>query len=352
MIAATLPEPGRIEIEDVPAPSLSESTAAIVRVTCAGICGSDLYLYDGRIGVEPGFALGHEYAGVVEEVGADVRMIEVGDRVTGSFSVSCGRCRQCQRGQHARCLLLRFFGFGFAFGDLPGAQAELIGVPEADLTLRKVPDGLSDDVAVLLGDNVVTAVDVLRRGRFEPGQVVAILGAGTIGLLTAQAALALGAGAVVVHDSVPDRLARATELGAIAADISQPDADDAVLDVSGYQGADLVVEATGTLGGTADAIPLARKGGVIAVTSVHADGEITVPLGEMWLKDLDLVMHQVNVQARLDETVALVASGRLRPEVVITHRLGLTDAAAGYAALASREAVKVVLTPSAGTSRA
>ena len=240
---------------------------------------------------------------------------------------------------------MRFFGFGFAFGDLPGGQAELIGVPEADLTLRQVPEAISDDVAVLLGDNVVTAVDVLRRGRFEPGQVVAILGAGTIGLLTAQAALALGAGAVVVHDSVPDRLARVTELGAIAADVSQPDADDAVLDVSGYQGADLVVEATATLGGTVDAIRLARKGGVIAVTSVHADGEITMPLGEMWLKDLDLVMHQVNVQARLDEAVALVASGRLNPEVVITHRLGLTDAAAGYAALASKEAVKVVLTP-------
>jgi threonine dehydrogenase-like Zn-dependent dehydrogenase len=345
MIAATLAEPGRIELEDVPAPQITESAAAIVRVTRAGICGSDLYLYDGRIGIERGFALGHEYVGVVEEVGPDVRLIEVGDRVVGSFSVSCGRCRPCQAGQHARCLLLRFFGFGFAFGDLPGGQAERIGVPEADLTLRKVPDGVSDDVAAPLGDNVVTAVDVLRRGRFEPGQVVAVLGAGATGLLTAQAALALGAGAVVVHDMVPARLALAAHMGAVAVDVSDGDAEDAVLEVSGYQGADLVVEATATLGGTVDAVALARKGGVIAVTSVHADGDVTLPLGEMWLKDLELVMHQVNVQARLDETVALVASGRLQPEVVISHRLGLGDAAAGYAALASREAVKVVLTP-------
>jgi threonine dehydrogenase-like Zn-dependent dehydrogenase len=323
MIAATLPEPGKIEIAQVADPQITEPSAAIVRVTRAGICGSDLYLYDGRMQIEPGFPLGHEYAGVVLQVGPEVRLIEVGDRVAGSFAVSCGRCGQCQAGQHARCLLLRFFGFGFAFGDLPGGQAELIAVPEADLTLRKVPDQISDDVAVLLGDNVVTAVDVLHRGRFEPGHVVAILGAGATGLLTAQAAVALGAGA----------------------DVTQPDADEAVLEASGYQGADLVVEATSTIAGTVDAVPLARKGGVIAVTTVHADGDVTLPIGELWLKDLELVMHQVNVQARLDETVALVASSRLRPEAVITHHFDLEDAAAGYEALASREAIKVLLTP-------
>jgi threonine dehydrogenase-like Zn-dependent dehydrogenase len=345
MIAATLPEPGKIEIAQVADPQITEPSAAIVRVTRAGICGSDLYLYDGRMQIEPGFPLGHEYAGVVLQVGPEVRLIEVGDRVAGSFAVSCGRCGQCQAGQHARCLLLRFFGFGFAFGDLPGGQAELIAVPEADLTLRKVPDQISDDVAVLLGDNVVTAVDVLHRGRFEPGHVVAILGAGATGLLTAQAAVALGAGAVVVHDKVPERLKLAGELGAIAVDVTQPDADEAVLEASGYQGADLVVEATSTIAGTVDAVPLARKGGVIAVTTVHADGDVTLPIGELWLKDLELVMHQVNVQARLDETVALVASSRLRPEAVITHHFDLEDAAAGYEALASREAIKVLLTP-------
>ena len=345
MIAATLAKPGQIEVQDVPDPELTESTSAIVRITRAGICGSDLYLYDGRMDIEPDFALGHEFVGVVEQVGPDVRLIDAGDRVVGSFSVSCGRCRPCQSGQHARCPMLRFFGFGFAFGDLPGGQAERIGVPEADLTLRKVPDEISDDAAVLLGDNVVTAVDVLRRARFAPGQVVAILGSGTIGLLTAQAALALGASAVVVHDKVPDRLARARELGAIAVDVAHDDPLDAVLEVSGYQGADVVVEATSTIEGTVAAIPLARKGGVIAVTTVHADGDVTLPIGEMWLKDLELVMHQVNVQARLDEALALVASGRLTPETVITHRLGLDAAADGYAAAASYDAVKVVLTP-------
>src|SRR5882762_10176876 len=126
MIAATLPEPGKVELQEVPDPQITESSAALVRVTRAGICGSDLYLYDGRIEIEPDFPLGHEYVGVVEEVAPDVRLIEAGDRVAGSFSVSCGRCDPCQRGQHARCLLLRFFGFGFAFGDLHGAQAEFI----------------------------------------------------------------------------------------------------------------------------------------------------------------------------------------------------------------------------------
>jgi 2-desacetyl-2-hydroxyethyl bacteriochlorophyllide A dehydrogenase len=345
MIAATLAGPERIELKNVPKPEITESAMALVRITLAGICGSDLYLYDGRMGIEPDFPLGHEYVGVVEEAGPDVRLIEVGDRVAGAFSVSCGRCGPCQRGQHARCLMLRFFGFGFAFGDLPGAQTQFIAVPEADLTLRKVPEGITDDAAVLFGDNIVTAVDVLHRGRFQPGQIVAVMGAGPTGLLTAQAALALGAGAVVVSDSLPHRLTAARSIGAIAVDISSEDPVDAVLDLSGYQGADLVVEATSTAQATSDAVALARKGGVIAVTTVHADGEITIPLGEMWLKDLELVMHQVNVQARLDEVVSLVASGRLTPEVVISHRLSLEDAAAGYAVTASREALKVVLTP-------
>ncbi|MEA2619284.1 MAG: hypothetical protein QOC97_57, partial [Chloroflexota bacterium] len=149
MIAATLAGPERIELKNVPKPEITESAMALVRITLAGICGSDLYLYDGRMGIEPDFPLGHEYVGVVEEAGPDVRLIEVGDRVAGAFSVSCGRCGPCQRGQHARCLMLRFFGFGFAFGDLPGAQTQFIAVPEADLTLRKVPEGITDDAAVL-----------------------------------------------------------------------------------------------------------------------------------------------------------------------------------------------------------
>jgi threonine dehydrogenase-like Zn-dependent dehydrogenase len=299
--------------------------------------------------IEPDFPLGHEYVGVVEELGPEVRLLEVGDRVAGSFSVSCGRCGPCQRGLHQRCLMLRFIGFGFAFGDLPGAQAEYIAVPEADLTLRKVPDAISDDAAVMLGDNIVTAVDVLHRGRFQPGDVVAVMGAGPTGLLTAQAALALGAGGVVVSDKVSHRLRCAERIGATAVDITTDDPLDAVLELSGFQGADLVVEATSTAQATAAAVALARKGGVIAVTTVHADGEVTIPLGEMWLKDLELVMHQVDVQARLDAVVALVASGRLQPEVVITHRLGLEDVAEGYRIVASRDGGKVVLTPNGGT---
>jgi threonine dehydrogenase-like Zn-dependent dehydrogenase len=171
------------------------------------------------------------------------------------------------------------------------------------------------------------------------------MGAGPTGLLTAQAAVALGAGAVVVSDSLDHRLGAAASIGATAVNYERDDPLDAVLELSGFQGADLVVEATSTAQATSDAVALARKGGVIAVTTVHADGEVTIPLGEMWLKDLELVMHQVNVQARLDEVVALVASGRLHPEVVITHRLGLEEAGEGFAVSASREAGKVVLSP-------
>ena len=345
MIGVTMAAPGRVELRDVPKPEITESSMAIVRVTRAGICGSDLLLWDGRVEIEDDAVIGHEYFGTVEQIGGDVRLIEVGDRVTGTFSVACGHCGQCQRGQGQRCLMLRFIGFGFAFGDLAGGQAQRIAVPEADLTLRKVPDVVSDDAALLVGDNAVTAVDVLHRTRFEPGMVVAVMGAGPTGLLCAEAALSGGAGAVVVSDRQAWRLEQAAALGAVAANIDSEDPLDAVLELSGFQGADVVIEATNTIEGTRDAVALARKGGTIAVTTVHADGEVTLPLGEMWLKDLNLLMHNTNVQARMDATIAMIAGGRLHPERVITHRLGIDDAQAGYEVMAAREAGKVVLLP-------
>jgi threonine dehydrogenase-like Zn-dependent dehydrogenase len=345
MIGVTMAKPGRVELKEFPRPEVTETTMAIVKITRAGICGSDLLMWDGRVEIEDDAIIGHEYLGIVEEIGPDVRLIEAGDRVTGTFSVACGHCVPCQRGYGQRCLLLRFIGFGFAFGDLNGGQAEYIAVPEADLTLRKVPDVISDDAALLIGDNAVTAVDVLHRARFEPGQLVAVMGAGPTGLLTAQAALAMGAGAVVVSDRLQHRLDVAAAMGATAVNFDTDDPLDAVLDLSGYQGADIVVEATNTAQGTVDAIALARKGGTIAVTTVHADGEVTIPLGEMWLKDHTLVMHQVNVNARMDDVIAMIAGGRLDPEKVISHRLPLSEAAQGYAVMAEREALKVILTP-------
>jgi threonine dehydrogenase-like Zn-dependent dehydrogenase len=346
MIGVTMAAPGRVELKEFPRPEISESTMAIVKIARAGICGSDLLMWDGRVDVEDDAIIGHEYLGIVEEIGPDVRLIEAGDRVTGTFSVACGHCVPCQRGQGARCLMLRFIGFGFAFGDLNGGQAEYIAVPEADQTLRKVPEAISDDAALLVGDNAVTAVDVLHRARFEPGQVVAVMGAGPTGLLTAQAALSMGAGAVVVSDRLAHRLSVAASFGATAVNIDTDDPLDAVLDLSAYQGADIVVEATNTVQGTADAIALARKGGTIAVTTVHADGEVTIPLGEMWLKDHTLVMHQVNVNARMDDVIRMIAGGRLHPEKVISHRLPLSEAAQGYAIMGDRAALKVILTPS------
>src|SRR5581483_157390 len=148
-----------------------------------------------------------------------------------------------------------------------------------------------------------------------------------------------------VSDRLQHRLDVASAFGATAVNVDSDDPLDAVLDLSGYQGADVVVEATNTAQGTVDAVALARKGGTIAVTTVHADGEVTIPLGEMWLKDHTLVMHQVNAQARMDDVIAMIAGGRLEPEKVISHRLPLSDAAHGYAVMAQREALKVILTP-------
>src|ERR671916_920188 len=152
MLAVTFQEPGRVEVEERPDPEPLAPDDAVVRVEASGVCGSDLHIYHGRVAIEPGFTIGHEYVGTVVETGDAVGGVEVGDRVLGTYGTACGDCFFCGRGDFHKCDHGRVFGHGKLLGELQGAQADLLLVPNADLTLRKVPEGMSDDVALFAGD--------------------------------------------------------------------------------------------------------------------------------------------------------------------------------------------------------
>src|SRR5438093_2344379 len=217
MQAVTFYGPRDVRVEEVPRPEIEEPGDVRLRVGRAAICGTDLHPYNGRMEIEDGFVLGHEYLGTIEAKGDGVSQFEEGDRVVGSFFVACGTCWFCRRGLPMKCMMIRVFGLGIVFGDLYGAQSQYMRVPEADLTLRSIPseDGIDDEDVLFVGDILTTGYDAVRKTDMRPGDVVAVIGCGPVGLCTVMAAKALGAGKVVAIDTVADRLKIVEGLGAI-----------------------------------------------------------------------------------------------------------------------------------------
>jgi threonine dehydrogenase-like Zn-dependent dehydrogenase len=235
-----------------------------------------------------------------------------------------------------------------AFGDLSGAQSEYMRVPEADLTLRKMPDnGLEDEDVLFVGDILTTGYDAVRKAGMQPGDIVAVVGCGPVGLCTVMCARALGAGRVVAIDMVAERLKLAEGLGAIPVNPKETDPEDVVREMTEWRGADVVVEAVGHESALATTFTLVRQGGTISVPGMYVEDQASVPIGDMWLKNINLVTGVANIQGHMDELLELVRDGRIDPKAIISHRLPLDEAAKGYALFDQKEALKVVLDPRA-----
>src|SRR5215207_7383717 len=202
MQAVTFQAPGEVRLDERPEPELIERDDAIVKVEATGVCGSDLHIYHGRVAIEPGFTIGHEFVGTVVAAGDAVTEVAEGDRVLGCYCSACGKCFFCRRGLFHKCDEGRVFGHGATLGSLQGAQAEQVLVPRANLTLRRVPPGTSDDVALFAGDVMGTAYHAVVEGGVGPGDSVAVLGAGPVGLCAVQVAKATGAAQVIAVDTV------------------------------------------------------------------------------------------------------------------------------------------------------
>jgi 2-desacetyl-2-hydroxyethyl bacteriochlorophyllide A dehydrogenase len=344
MRAVTFQAPGQVAVAEVPEPELADSRDAIVQIDASGVCGSDLHIYHGRVRVESGFTLGHEYVGTVIATGEEVREVAVGDRVLGCFQTACGHCYFCRGGWFHKCERSRTFGHGAALGSLQGTQAERALVPNADLVLRRVPQGMSDDVALFAGDVMGTGFHAVADSGLRAGDVAAVLGLGPVGLCAVQAARAAGAAHVIAVDSVPERLAMAASFGAQAVHLDDEDPRAAARAATAGRGVDVCIEAVGHPAALDMALRLTRQLGVVQAVGVYAE-RAEVHMGLLWIKALRLCAGHANVIGHIDRVLAMMSAGLLDPGPLVTHHMSLDDAVEAYALYDRREALKIVLRP-------
>jgi alcohol dehydrogenase len=344
MRAVVLNGPHDITVEQVDDPVLPGPDGAVVRVERTAICGSDLHLYHGTLPAA-GVRMGHEFIGEVLEVGPEVRGCRAGDRVLVSGVTACGRCAGCRAGNPVLCVTgPQVFGTGAA---LPGGQAEAVAVPAADFCVLPVPDAITTEQAVLLTDILPTGYIGAQRADIRPGATVAVIGQGPVGTLAAQCAHLFGAARVIAVDRVPERLANAERLGAIPVDATGGDAVAQVMELTGGRGAESVIEAVGSDATVTDALGMCAAEGTVSMIGVRITLDYPFPLALALYRNLTFRVALAAIPSTWSTLVPLLASGRLRPDDVFTHRLGLSQAAEGYDLFDRRAdgCLKVLLDP-------
>lgn len=376
-----------VRVETVPDPVLQAADDLILRVTATAICGSDLHIYRGKIpAMHDGDILGHEFMGIVEEVGPEVTAVNVGDRVVIPFVIACGQCFHCMMEEFAACETTNtgrgailnakhirppaaLFGYSHLYGGVPGGQAELVRVPKANVGPFAVPDVLSDEQVLFLSDILPTGYQAVVNAKVKPGSSLAIFGAGPVGCMAAACARMLGAETLYMIDHNDYRLAfaRAT-YGVVPINFDeQDDPAQQIIEMTAGRGVDASIDAIGfeakgsttetvmanlKLEGSAGTalrwcIAATRRGGIVSVPGVYAGFIHGFLFGDAFDKGLTFKMGQTHVQAFLPELLAFIGEGKLRPEEIITHRMKLADAAKGYEIFNERKEAcrKVVLTP-------
>jgi alcohol dehydrogenase len=333
---------GQVRVDTVPDPVLDAPTDALVRVRRAAVCGTDLHCVAHPAGLPAGFVLGHEFAGEIVDTGRLVRGLAPGDFVVGADYTACGHCWWCRHGDHWQCAERRFFGTGTTFGPpLPGAQAELVRVPHADTVLRPLPDGVSLDAAVFLGDTLATGYAAVRRADPRPGDTLAVVGGGPVGQLTSLVAQACGAGAVVVVEPVAERRELAAAEGALAA---TPDDARGLLDeLTDGRGADVVVDAVGGSRGLDTAFGLVRRRGTLVSVGVPAEPSWALPVGTAFTGELSLRFVVGDLMRDADELTGLVRSGAVDPTVLATEAVPLDGVPEAYSRMAARRSLKSLI---------
>src|SRR5438045_4000295 len=331
--------PGLRSWEEKPAP-----TDAVVRRDSSTICGTDLHILKGDVPeVQPGTVLGHEAVGTVVEVGSAVTTLEAGDRVLVSCITSCGRCRFCKEGRYGLCT----GGGGWIFGHLiDGLQAEYARVPFADTSVYKVPDELSDEQVLFLADILPTAYEVgVLNGGVEPGDTVAVVGAGPIGLATIMTSKLYTPGRIVAIDLADSRLEQAREFGAdVTINNGREDPVALVMELTGGLGADVAIEAVGVPETFELCTELVRPGGRVANVGVHGH-PATLHLETLWIRDVTMTTGLVDTFTT-PRLLKLIAESRLDATAFATHRFPLDETMSAYdtfAAAAETHALKVVL---------
>ena len=346
MKALTYHGPGDIHYEEVADPTPHDLDGAVVKISLCSICGSDLHIYHGHgFSSDIGYTVGHEAVGEVVEVGSSVRKFKIGDRVLVPGSTGCSSCDFCRRGLVGLCSNGMSGCYGLSYR-LQGSQAEAVAVPAADTGLWHIPDAISDEQAILLTDGLATGWNGAVRADIQPGQTIAVIGLGPVGLSCVMSAIVMGASVVYAIDPVESRRAVAEKLGAIP--IHGEDAVAQVHDLTRGRRVDVVLEAVGGQSTLPMAISLATVGGTVSVVGVHQARSIEFPMALAQAKSLAFIVSLTSVQAQLPALTPLVASGRLKPELLVSHRVGLSDGVDAFRRFADREdgVLKIVLDPS------
>ena len=384
MLATTYRRPYRVRAEHVADPSIEHPGDAIVRVTRSCICGSDLHLYHGLVpDTRVGSIFGHEFTGIVEEVGADVRNLKPGDHVLVPFNIFCGTCYFCQRELYGNCHNVNpeatavggIYGYSHTAGGYDGGQAEYVRVPFADINPTKIPDGMHIEDAVLLTDVTPTGYQAAEMGDIHEGDTVVVFGAGPVGLMAARCSWLMGAGRVIVVDHVDYRLEFA-RTWCPAETVDFRGVDDMAVHIkkmTDWLGADVCIDAVGCeadgnflqsltgvrmklQAGAATALHWAinsvRKGGNVSIVGVYGPTFNAVPIGNALNKGLTLRMNQASVKRHLPRLIEHVQAGRIRPRELITHRVPLEEVNDAYHMFSAKKdhCIKTVLVPPGASS--
>jgi alcohol dehydrogenase len=341
--------PGKKEWRDVPPPRIQHPTDVIVRIDTTTICGTDLHILKGDVpAVKPGRVLGHEGVGTITEVGSSVTSLAVGDRVLMSCIKSCGHCHFCKQGLFAHCLGDEgAVGIGWVFGHLiDGTQAEYVRVPYAETSVYKLPDGVDDERAVMLSDILPTGFEIgVQYGGTTPGDVVAVIGAGPIGLAVMMTAGLYGASRIIAVDLDANRVEQAKRFGATdGIDSGDTDWKDQVMAMTDGWGVDVAVEAVGVPLTFDMATRIVRPGGHVANVGVHGK-PVELRLQDLWIHNVTITTGLVNTNTT-PMLLRLVAQGKLDAGRFATHRFALDDMMAAYDTFgraAETKALKVVI---------
>jgi threonine dehydrogenase-like Zn-dependent dehydrogenase len=375
-----------VRVDTVPDPILQEPDDIVLQITATAICGSDLHLYRGKIpGLKDGDILGHEFMGVVVDAGSDVSTLQKGDRVVVPFVIACGECFFCEKQLFSACETTNpdrgaimnkknvrsgaaLFGYTHLYGGVPGGQAEYVRVPKANVGPIKVPQTLADEQVLFLSDILPTGYQAVLNADVGPGSSIAIFGAGPVGLMAAACARMLGVEKIFMVDHHPYRLEFARETyGVFPINFDEVDPAEVIIDNTSFRGVDAAIDAIGfeakgsaletvmtnlKLEGSSGAalrqcIAAVRRGGTVSVPGVYAGFIHGFLFGDAFEKGLIFKMGQTHVQRFLPELLDHIESGKLHPDVIISHRMSLAQAAAAYKIFDKKEddCRKVVLTP-------
>lgn len=379
MLAMNFRGPKRVRIDHKPMPEILHPQDAVVRVTRACICGSDLHLYNGSVpDTRVGMTFGHEITGVVEEIGAEVQTLKVGDHVLVPFNIACGKCVFCQQQLYGNChesnpqatAVGGIFGYSHTGGGYDGGQAEYVRVPYADVGPLRIPEGMDVDDAVMLTDVVPTGYQAAEMAGIQRGDTVVVFGAGPVGIMAARCAWLFGAGRVIAIDHIEYRLEFVRRYAPCEA-YNFRTIDDVVVflkKTTDWMGADVCIDAVGaeasgramqtlfgkTLhmqGGAGTALHWAinsvKKGGIVSIVGVYGPVGTHIPIGNVVNKGITIRANQASVKRLLPRLVKHVQDGILDPKALVTHRIPLEDVSDAYKIFSAKldNCIKPVLIP-------